>query len=125
MRVRHSRLFAIASIVAGILLGVLALLADRVSFVGALTPVAFLVVGAALLSRPYVVIHEGAVIVKALFGPGQEIYPLDPEDAIEFEGKRVYVTRDRVRRRLRGVSGWLAHKQDWAAFQAWGARRAR
>lgn len=76
MRVRYSKLVGIACLVAGIVFGCLALLSDNLSFVGALTPIAFL-------------------------------------------------THESVRRRLRGVTGWLAIGQDWAAFRAWGERRAR
>jgi len=125
MRVRHSKVVAIACIVAAIVFGALALVSNDVSFVGALTPAAFLGFGTVLLIRPYLIVDNDAVIVKALIGPAQETYPLNRSDAVEFDGKRVFVIHDGVRRRLRGVTGWLADKHDWAAFRAWGERRGR
>jgi hypothetical protein len=123
MRVRYSKLIGSACIVAGIVLGVLALFSEDVSFVGALTPFAFLGFGVAFFTRPYLIIDDEALIVKALFGPAQQRHPLDSIDVIEFEGKRVFLIRDSVRLRLRGVTGWLADRHDWAAFRAWGEQR--
>ena len=52
MRVRHSRLIGIACIIAAVVFGLLALLSFSVSFVGAMTPVAFLGFGIAILTGP-------------------------------------------------------------------------
>ncbi len=120
---RFSRLVGCACIVAGIVLGCLALLSAHVSFVGALTPIALVGFGVAFLTRPYLVVDDDALIVKALIGPAQEVYRLERADLIEFDGKRVFLTHESVRRRLRGVTGWLANGRDWAAFRAWGERR--
>ena len=123
MRVRHSRLIGIAWVIAAVVFGVLAFLSDNVSFVGAMTPVAFLAFGIAILTRPYVIIDENAMTVKALIGPAQQTYDLNVADAIEFDGKRVFLVNDSGRRRLRGVTGWLANSRDWAAFRVWAERR--
>jgi len=123
MRVRHSRLIGIAWVMAAVVFGVLAFLSDNVSFVGAMTPVAFLAFGIAILTRPYVIIDENAMTVKALIGPAQQTYDLNVADAIEFDGKRVFLVNDSGRRRLRGVTGWLANSRDWAAFRVWAERR--
>ena len=123
MRVRHSRLIGIAWVIAAVVFGVLAFLSDNVSFVGAMTPVAFLAFGIAILTRPYVIIDENAMTVKALIGPAQQTYDLNVADAIEFDGKRVFLVNDSGRRRLRGVTGWLANNRDWAAFGAWAKTR--
>jgi len=90
MRVRHSRLIGIAWVIAAVVFGVLAFLSDNVSFVGAIDPVAFLAFGIAILTRPYVIIDENAMTVKALIGPAQQTYDLNVADAIEFDGKRVF-----------------------------------
>ena len=123
MRVRRSRLIGIACIVAAAVFGLLAFLSDSVSFVGAMTPVAFLGFGIAILTRPYFIIDEDAVFVKALIGSAQEVYTLGTADIIEFDGKRVFLINQSGRRRLRGVTGWLANRRDWAAFRAWAERR--
>jgi hypothetical protein len=69
------------------------------------------------------IIDEKAVVAKALIGPSQETYGLGAADTIEFEGARVVLVNANGRRRLRGVTGWLAHRHDWAAFRAWAERR--
>jgi len=125
MRVRHSWLIGVACLVAGILFGCLALLSDNVSLVDVLTPIAFLGFGVPFLIRPYLTASDDALIVHALIGTAQEVYRLERADAIEVDGKRVFLTHESVRRRLRGVTGWLANGRDWAAFRAWGDRRAR
>jgi|WetSurMetagenome_2_1015567.scaffolds.fasta_scaffold13170_3 hypothetical protein len=123
MRVRFSRLAGITCIVGAAVFGLLALLSASVSFVGAMTPVAFLGFGIAVLTRSYLIVGEDAVIVKALIGPAQETYGLGPADVVEFEGKRVFLVGRSGRHRLRGVTGWLASSRDWAAFRAWAERR--
>lgn len=123
MRVRHSRFIGVACIIAGVAFGLLALLSDNVSFVGAMAPVAFLGFGIAILTRPYLTIHENAVVVKALIGPAQETFSLTGGDVIEFDGKRVFLANESGRRRLRGVTGWLANGREWDAFRAWAERR--
>ena len=123
MRVRHSRLIGIAWVIAAVVFGVLAFLSDNVSFVGAMTPVAFLGFGIAVLTRPYLIVDEDTVIVKALIGSTQETYRLSPADRLEFDGKRVFLVNESGHRRLRGVTGWLANRRDWAAFRAWAERR--
>jgi len=123
VRVRHSRLIGIACIVAAAGFGLLALLSDRVSFVGAMAPVAFLGFGIAVLARPYLIIAENSVVVKALIGSAQETYGLTAADVIEFDGKRVFLVNENGRRRLRGITRWLANGRDWAAFRAWAERR--
>ena len=125
MRVRHSKLVGSACILTCIILGCLAFLSDDVSFVGALTPIGMLGFGVAFLTRPYLIVDDDVLIVKALIGSAQEVYRLERADAIEFDGKRVFLTHESVRRRLRGVTGWLANGRDWAAFRAWGERRGR
>ena len=87
MRVRHSQLLGVVCIVAALVLGLLALLSDSASFVSALAPVAFLGFGIAILTRPYLIIDENAVVVKALIGSAQETYGLTAADVIEFDGK--------------------------------------
>jgi len=123
LRVRHSRLIGIACIIAAVVFGLLALLSDSVSFVGAMAPVAFLGFGIAVLTRPYLIIDENAVVVKALIGPAKEMYGLGAADIIEFDGARVFLVTASGRRRLRGVTGWLANGHDWAAFRAWAEQR--
>jgi hypothetical protein len=123
MRVRFSRLAGAACMIAATFFGLLALLSDRVSFVGALVPVAFLGFGVAVLTRTYLIINESAVVVKALIGPAQERYDLGATDIIEFNGARVVLVNASGRRRLRGVTGWLADRRDWADFRAWAERR--
>jgi hypothetical protein len=123
MRVRHSWLIGIACIIAAVVFGLLALLSDSVSFVDAMAPVAFLGFGIAVLTRPYLIIDENAVVVKALIGPAQETYSVGAADMIEFDGTRVFLVNASGRRRLRGVTGWLANGRDWAAFRAWAERR--
>ena len=123
MRVRFSRLAGVTCTIAGAVFGLLALLSDGVSFVGAMTPVAFLGFGVAALTRTYLIIDESAVVVKALIGPAQERYDLDATDIIEFDGTRVFLVNGSGRRRLRGVTGWLADRHDWAEFRAWAERR--
>jgi hypothetical protein len=88
-----------------------------------MAPVAFLGFGIAISTRPYVIVDENAVTVKALIGPAQHTYDLNVADVIEFDGKRVFLVNDSGRRRLRGVTGWLANSRDWAAFRAWAERR--
>jgi hypothetical protein len=122
MRVRFSRLAGVASIIAAAVFSSLAFLADSVSFVGAVTPIAFLGFGIAALTRPYVIVAADAVIVKALIGSAQETYRLSHADRVELDGKRVYLVSKGERRRLRGVTGWLANGRDWAAFRAWAER---
>ncbi len=123
MRVRFSRLAGVTCLIAGAVFGLVALLSDRVSLVGAMTPVAFLGFGIAVLTRTYLIIDESAVVVKALIGPAQETYDLGAADIIEFDGTRMFLINASARRRLRGVTGWLANRQDWAAFRAWAERR--
>ena len=112
VRVRRSRLIDIACIAAVAVFGLLAI-----------TPVAFLGFGIAIRTRPYLTIDENAVVVKALIGSAQETYGLTAADVIEFDGKRVFLVNQGGRRRLRGVTGWLANRHDWAAFQAWAEQR--
>jgi hypothetical protein len=123
MRVRFSRVAGIACVAGAAVFGLLAVLSSNVSFVGAVAPIAFLGFGIAVLTRSYVVIDEDVVVVKALIGPAQEAYGLEPADVVEFEGKRVFLTGKNGRRRLRGVTGWLAHGRDWATFKVWAERR--
>lgn len=123
MRVRFSRLAGVACIVAAAALGLLGLRSGGVSFVGAMTPVAFLGFGVAVLTRTYLIINESVVVVKALIGPAQESHDLGATDIIEFDGTRVFVVNASGRRRLRGVTGWLADRHDWADFRAWAERR--
>jgi hypothetical protein len=123
MRVRFSRVAGIACVTGAAVFGLLAVLSSNVSFVGAMAPVAFLGFGIAFLTRPYVVIGEDFVVVKALLGPAQEAYGLGPADVVEFEGTRIFLVGKGGRRRLRGVTGWLASSRDWAAFRAWAERR--
>jgi hypothetical protein len=125
MRVRHSRLVGASCIVAAAVFGLLTLFSNGVSFVGAMAPVAFLGFGIAVLTRPYLIIDENAVVVKALIGPAQETHSLNAADIIEFDGARVVLVNASGRRRLRGVTGWLAHRHDWAAFRAWAEQRRR
>jgi hypothetical protein len=108
---------------AALVFGFLALLSGSVSFVGAMTPVAFLGFGIAVLTRPYVIVGDDTVIVKALIGSAQDTYRLSPADLLELDGKRVFLVNESGRRRLRGVTGWLANRHDWAAFRAWAERR--
>jgi hypothetical protein len=108
---------------AALVFGFLALLSGSVSFVGAMTPVAFLGFGIAVLTRPYVIVGDDTVIVKALIGSAQDTYRLSPADLLELDGKRVFLVNESGRRRLRGVTGWLANRDDWAAFRAWAERR--
>jgi hypothetical protein len=121
MRVRYDKRFGIACLAAAIVLGALATVSDDVSFVGVLTPVAFLGFGVALLTRPYLRIDDHALVVHALIGPAQATYRLEAADAVEFDGKRVYLVRGSERRKI-GVTWWAADKRDWAAFRAWGER---
>jgi hypothetical protein len=123
MRVRFSRLAGAACIVAAAAFGLLALLSDGVSFAGAMTPVAFLGFGIAVLTRPYLIVDDDGVSVKALIGSARETFRLGPADFLEFDGKRVFLVNASERRRLRGVSGWLANSHDWVAFRAWAKRR--
>jgi len=123
MRFRHSGLSGLACIIAAVVLCLLARLSDSVSFVGALAPVAFLGFGIAVLARPYLIVDENAVVVKALIGPAQVTYGLGAADIIEFDGRRVFLVNQSGRRRLRGVTGWLANRHDWATFRAWAERR--
>ena len=123
MRVRFSRLAGIACIVGAAVFGLFALLSDSVSFVGAMAPVAFFGFGIAILTRPYLIVDENAVVVKALIGPAQETYGLTAADVIEFDGQRVFLINQGGRRRLRGVTGWLANRRDWATFRTWAERR--
>ena len=125
MRVRYDKRVGIACIVVAILLGALAALSEDVSFVGGLTPVAFLGFGVAFLTRPYLLVEDRALTVHALLGPAQETYRLETADSIEFDGKRVFLVDKSARRRVRGVTAWLADKRDWAVFRAWGERRGR
>jgi hypothetical protein len=123
MRVRHSRLMGVACIVGAVVFGFPALLSDSVSFVGAMTPVAFLGFGIAVLSRPYLIVNDDTVIVKALIGSAQETYDLSAANVLEFDGKRVFLVNKGERRPLQGVTGWLANRHDWAAFRARAERR--
>ena len=123
MRVRHSRLLGIACIIAAVVFGLLALFSDSVSFVGASAPVAFLGFGIAVLTRPYLIVDDDGVSVKALIGSARETFRLGPADFLEFDGKRVFLVNASERQRLRGVSGWLANRHDWVAFRAWAKRR--
>jgi hypothetical protein len=123
MRVRFSRVAGIACVMGAAVFGVLALLSSNVSLVGAMMPVAFLGFGIAVLARPYVIVDEDAVIVKALIGSSQEMYPLSAADLLELDGTRVFLVNKSGRRRLRGVTGWLASSRDWDAFRAWAERR--
>jgi hypothetical protein len=119
MQVRYSRLLAVLCILFAAMFGFLAFLSPNVSFTGILAPVAFLAFGIAFFTRPYLIIEENAVIARALIGPARETYPLVATDAIEFEGKQVFLVDKDGRRRLRGVTGWLANRGDWSAFRAW------
>src|SRR5512136_1888168 len=103
LRVRHSRLIGIACIMAALAFGLLAFLSDTVSLVGAMTPVAFLGFGIAVLTRPYVIVDDDTVIVRALIGSAQQTFHLRPADRLELDGKRVFLVNEGVRRRLRGV----------------------
>lgn len=123
MCVRFSKFAGVTCTIAGTVFGLLALLSDGVSFVSAMTPVAFLGFGVAVLTRTYLIINESAVVVKALIGPAQERYDLGATDIIEFDGTRVFLVNASGRQRLRGVTGWLANRHDWAAFRAWAERR--
>ena len=123
MRVRHSRLLGIACIIAAVVFGLLALFSASVSFVGASAPVAFLGFGIAVLTRPYLIVDDDGVSVKALIGSARETFRLGPADFLEFDGKRVFLVNASERQRLRGVSGWLANSHDWVAFRAWAKRR--
>ncbi len=125
MRVRYSGLVGCACIVAGFVLGYLAILSDDLSFVGVLTPIALVGFGVAFLTRPYLIVNDDALIVKVLIGSAQEVYRLERADTIEFDGKRVIFAHEGVRRHLRGVTGWLANGRDWTAFRAWGEGRGR
>ncbi len=125
MRVRYSKLVGTACIVASIVLGVLALFSHNVSLVGALTPVAFLGFGLSFLTRSYLLVDDQALIVQALLGPARETYRLEAADSLEFDGKHVFLVGKSARRRVRGVTGWLADRRDWAAFRAWGEQRGR
>lgn len=119
MRVRFSRFAAVACIVAGVVIGLLALLSKSVSFVGVMTPIAFIGFGIALLTRRYLIVDENTVVVKALIGSTRETYRLGPAGRLELDGARVFIIRDGERRRLRGVTGRLANRHDWAALRAW------
>ncbi len=123
IRVRHSRLIAIACIAAAVVFGLLALLSDTVSFVGAMVPIAFLGFGIALLTRYYLIVDENAFVVNALIGSARETYRLGPGDRLELDGKRVVLINAGGRRRLRGVTGWLANRRDWAALRTWAEQR--
>jgi len=123
MRVRYSRFVGVACIIAALVFGVLAILSGNVSFVGAMAPVAFLGFGIAILTRPYVIFDEHVLIVKALIGPAQETYDLGAAGTGEFDGTRVFLINASGRRRLRGVTGWLANRHDWAALRAWAEGR--
>jgi hypothetical protein len=116
-------LAGVACIVAATAFGVLALLSDGVSFVGAMTPVALLGFGIAVLTRPYLIVDDDGVSVKALIGSARETFRLGPADFLEFHGKRVFLVNASERQRLRGVSGWLANSHDWVTFRAWAKRR--
>ncbi len=122
MRVRFSKSAGVACIIAGVVLGLLALLSHSVSFVGVITPIAFIGFGIALLTRHYLIVDENALVVKALIGSRQETYRVGPADRLELDGARVFLVGDGERRRLRGVTGWLANGRDWAAFRAWTER---
>ena len=123
MCVRFSKFAGVTCTIAGTVFGLLALLSDGVSFVSAMTPGACLGFGVAGLTRTYLIINESAVGVKALIGPAQERYDLGATDTIEFDGARVFLVNGSGRRRLRGVTGWLADRHDWADFRAWAVRR--
>jgi len=123
MRVRFSRVAGIACIVGAAIFGLLALLSESVSFAGAMAPVAFLGFGIAVLTRPYLIIDENAVVVKAWIGPAQVTYGLSVADVIAFDGRRVFLVNESGSRRLRGVTGWLANGRDWVAFRAWAELR--
>lgn len=124
MRVRYDKRLGIACLLAAMVLGALAAASDDVSFVGVLTPVAFFGFGVAFLIRPYLQVDDQALTVHALIGPAQETYRLEAADAVEFEGKRVFLVCGSERRKI-GVTWWAADKRDWAAFRAWGERRGR
>lgn len=124
MRVRYDKRVGIACLAAAMVLGALAVVSDDVSFVGVLTPVAFLGFGVALLIRPYLLVDDQTLIVQALIGPAQETYRLEPTDMVEFDGRRVFLVRASGRSKI-AVTRWMADKRDWAAFRAWGERRAR
>lgn len=124
MRVRYDKRIGIVCLAAAIILGALAAVSDDVSFVGALTPIAFLGFGVAFLTRPYLLVDDQALIVRALIGPAQETYRFEAADAVEFDGKRVFLIRTNERHKL-CVRGWMADRRDWAAFRAWGERRSR
>lgn len=123
MRVRFSRAAGTACVMGAAIFGLLALLSERASFVGAMAPLAFLGFGIAILTRPYLIVAENSVVVRALIGSAQEAYGLTAADVIEFDGKRVFLVNENGRRRLRGITGWLANGRDWAAFRAWAERR--
>ena len=123
MRVRFSTLAGVACIIAATVFGLLALLSGRVSFAGAITPVAFLGFGIAVLTRSYVIVDDDTVIVNALIGSARETYRLSPADRVELDGRRVFLVNKGGRQRLRGVTGWLANRRDWAAFRVWAERR--
>ena len=123
MRVRYDERIGIVCLVGAILFGALAVLADSVSFVGVLTPFAFLGFGVAFLTRPYLLVDDRAITLHALFGSAQETYRLEAADTVEFEGRRVSLVHGSERRRI-GATRWLANKRDWAAFRAWAGRRA-
>jgi hypothetical protein len=124
MRVRYNKRVGIVCLVAAIVLGTLATVSDDLSFVGVLTPVVLLGFGVAFLTRPYLLVDDRALIVRALIGTAQETYRLEPADAVEFDGKRVFLVRQSERRKI-PVTRWMADKRDWAAFRAWGERRGR
>ena len=123
MRVRFSRAAGVACVTGATVFCLLGILSSHVSFVGVMAPVVFLAFGIAVLTRPYLIIDENAVVVRALIGPAQEAYNVGAADIIEFNGTRVFLINASGRRPLRGVMRWLAHRRDWAAFRAWAERR--
>jgi len=118
MCVRYSKLVGVIILLLGVLLGSLAVAGRQFSVVSLLTGVTFFVFGLSFLNRTYFRVDGDALSVQALFGPAETTYQFPSLEALQFDGRKVFIIQGHDQQRVR-VAKWLADRGDWAAFRTW------
>ena len=122
MKVHFNKTLGITIIVLGVLdilmILVLALMGARISMGGIFILLA-VVLGILFLTRPYFIVEEGTLEVRALIGPASTIYKFKKPQDFSVEKYKVFLTAAAHDRQQLPVFGWLAHGKDWKAFARW------
>lgn len=113
MRVRYNKVFGILLTTCGLFLFFSFFFLQN--WTSLFTASIQLLMGILFLTRPYFILEQDGILLKALVGPLKKEIPLQPNSPLILKGSTFFVGQEGARRKL-SLARWLASRADWERF---------